>query len=57
MYGSVSGASVTASSIAVLPSTGGSKLYLALSLAFLTVGIAITAVTVARTLAAKAFSN
>lgn len=57
MYGSVLGASVTAGSVAVLPNTGGSKVYLAITLACLTAGVAIVVITVARTLAAKIFNS
>jgi hypothetical protein len=56
MYGSVLGASVTTGAVAVLPNTGNSKLSLVLTLGVLTAGIAITVISVARTLAAKAFN-
>lgn len=57
MYGPVLGASITAGSVAALPNTTGSKLYLAISLGLLTIGLAITAVTLSRALAAKFFNN
>lgn len=57
MYGSVLGTSVAASSVAVLPNTGASKLSLVISLALLTAGVAIVAVSVSRALAAKAFNG
>jgi len=56
MYGSVLGASITAGSVAVLPDTGSSKVSAIITLACLTVGVAITAITVTRTLAAKIFA-
>lgn len=56
MYGSVLGTSVTAGSVAVLPSTSGSKLSLAITLATLTAGLAIIAITGARALATRIFS-
>jgi LPXTG-motif cell wall-anchored protein len=56
MYGSVLGASVTAGSVAVLPNTGGSKLSMAITLGCLTIGVAITVITVTRTLAARIFN-
>ena len=56
MYGSVLGASITAGSVAVLPNTGGSKLSMAITLGVLTIGVAITVITVTRTLAARIFS-
>jgi hypothetical protein len=55
MYGSVLGASITTGAVAVLPNTGGSKLSLVLTLSCLTAGIIITAISVTRVLAAKAF--
>ena len=56
MYGTALGASVTAGSVAVLPNTSGSKLSLAITLASLTAGLAIVAITGARALAAKFFN-
>ncbi len=56
MYGSVLGASVTAGSVAVLPHTGGSTLSVALTLACLTSGVAITVISVARIMANKYFA-
>ncbi len=56
MYGSVLGTSIAAGSVAVLPSTGGSKLSIAITLAILTLGVAITVITLARTVAARIFS-
>lgn len=56
MYGSVLGGSVTAGSVAVLPNTSGSKLSLAITLASLTAGLAIIAITGVRALAAKIFN-
>jgi hypothetical protein len=56
MYGSVLGASITAGSVAVLPDTGSSKLSMAITLGCLTVGVAITVITVTRTIAARIFS-
>jgi hypothetical protein len=56
MYGSVLGASITAGSVALLPDTGSSKLSVAITLACLTAGVAITVITVARTVAAKIFA-
>jgi hypothetical protein len=56
MYGSVLGASVTAGAVAVLPNTGGSKVEAALTIATMTVGAAITVVTLAKAFSAKYFA-
>jgi len=56
MYGSVLGASVTAGSVALLPDTGSSKVSAVITLACLTLGVAITVIAVSRSVAAKIFA-
>lgn len=56
MYGSVLGASVTAGSVAALPNTAGSKVSLVITLGCLTAGVAIMAITLTRSIAARIFN-
>ena len=56
MYGSVLGAATTTGAVAALPNTAGSKVSLVITVGTLIAGVAILAITVSRSIAARIFN-